>query len=111
MFEVCGFSVSSAYRTIEDLRRCADLLLEEANRSIGSLSSSVAPSEPKIMTLSKYLSRIFRAKTRDECLAAAIDYKVYICDEDVMGKDKDKYRQPHVSATTFTKKKRVLNYW
>jgi hypothetical protein len=110
MFEVCGFSVSSAHRNIEDLRRCAELLLEEANLSIGSLSSSVAPSEPKIMTLSKYLSRIFRAKTRDECLTAAMDYKVYICEEDAMGKDKERYRQKEVS-TTFTKKKRVLNYW
>lgn len=109
MFEVCGLSISTAHRTIEDIRRCAELLLEESQISVGSLSSSMAPPDPKLLMLSKYLSRVFRAGTREACIQAANDYKVYICDEELLSKDK--FYKPPAAAAAFTKKKRVLNYW
>ena len=110
MLDASGLHISNAPKDIDELRRCAEYILEEAN-SVTSVSTSMAVPDPKIMTLAKNLSCVFRGKTLQQCVAAASDYKVYIEEEDM----KDMNRRSHSSSPGSShmkpSKKRVLNYW
>ena len=99
-----------ASSNIIELQRCSELLLEEAQSSLGGgLLGGGSPAsvpEPRLNLLAKSLARLYRGSNRQECLAGAADYKLYVCEEDT----------PSVSANGKInpkggKKKRVLNYW
>jgi len=98
MLEGSGLLVSQAQLNIDEIRRCADLLLEDANG--GSLTGSAIVPDPKLTTLSRYLGRVFRGGNRDECIRSAADYRVFICEE-----------EPAKGSVSSAPRKRTLNYW
>lgn len=99
MLDACGLTADMAHINIEEIRRCADLLMEDANASVGPLSSSsVIVPDPKLTVLAKSFARVFRGKSTRECEQAAADYRVFISDEE--------YTKQGTSG-----KKRTLNYW
>jgi hypothetical protein len=73
--------------------------------------------ESKLDFLSKVFMRLFRGKTRQECIANTQFYRVFIADEVIeanprrlSGGGGDQYRKT-LSGSLSGTKKRVINYW
>ena len=122
---------SQAGNNIEELRRCSNFILLEADSAGGGLSVP----EPKLVALTVAFNRVFRGKTLSESVTAVADYKVFICEEENVkkpsygergagggrgggGGERGGYQMPagvHVSSSyqnsNAQKKKRVLNFW
>ena len=109
MLDASGLKVANASHDIDELRTCSEYLLEESN-SVPSVSSSTTVPEPKLSSLANYLSRVFREKTLQQCVAAAADYKVYIEEEEINKKIQSS-SSPSSSSHMKPTKKRVVNYW
>jgi hypothetical protein len=113
---------SQAANNIEELRRCSNYILLEADSAGGGLSVP----EPNLVALTGAFSRVFRGRTLSESVTAVADYKVFICEEENVKKNtygekgghSTPYQLPagvrvsggHYSASN-NQKKRVLNFW
>ena len=86
------------------MKRCTDLLLDEAQGIAQESSATTSIPEPKLVSLSRMLSRVFRARTRMECIHLAGDYKVYINEE-------ANNQNHNRNSSNHGRKKRVINYW
>eukprot|EP01041_Mallomonas_annulata_P002372 gene2372-4604_t len=109
MLEAAGFSFTQSFQNMDEIRRCADMILEEAQMALEG--ASLSPAEPKLVILAKLLSRVFRGKTSQECAVMAADYKVYICEESTTANGTGTGAGTGVKGGTVFRKKRVLNYW
>ena len=98
LLEACGLSANMNFTNIDELKKCVDMLLEDANAGSLNSSSLIIP-DPKLLLFSKVLSKVFRSANRQECVRLASYYRVYISEEE-LGKSQGNLM-----------KKRVINYW
>jgi regulator of telomere elongation helicase 1 len=117
LLEVAGFSVELARANIEGLNLVANLLLEQAALAAGESVSAVPPPEPRLVLLTRALSRVYTGTTRSACEATAGDYKVFVCEEELSKKlssaeKRNPFQQSVMNNTRNTGRRgRILNYW
>jgi regulator of telomere elongation helicase 1 len=116
-FESIGFLRLEARRTVVDIQRCSNFLLDEQQNALGGFesagNSSLTTSEPKLQQFAVVIDRLFRVDR--SCL---IDYKVFIEEEPVVSKHNSKSYASTGEVLGFnhrgnsgSKTKRVVNYW
>lgn len=103
---------------IDEIKRCATYLLDEAENAA---SGGQSIPEPKLVALSGCLNRVFRGRTLAESSKAVADYKVFICEEEAAKKPGYTALQTQKRASgvwvnggdtsSTSQKKKVLNFW
>jgi hypothetical protein len=116
LFNFCCFQALS---NIQQLQLCSEMFVYNAETLAGG-DGGRSP-ESKLDYLSKVFIRLFRGKSRQECIANTQFYRVFITDEVVEatsrrlsggggGVGADHHRKT-LSGSLSGTKKRVINYW
>lgn len=117
MLDSEGLHFSQAASNLDEIKRCADHLLQRAedvferSGTAGSSGGSLPSPEPKLIQLHQALKRVFRGSTIDESTFLAQDYKVFVCEDTNAPRAKQAEAFAVALTTGKTLRKRVLHYW
>lgn len=117
LFERAGIVHEKSGYYIDQLRVAGKFLMKKSMDALngdGNSSINVSIPEPKLLSMSNHLARVFRSENKQANLARSLDYKVFIREEDPKESSKPTYgNRPGLlgAAKPSSTKKRAVNFW